>query len=191
LICAIFAGVFRERMERATGAWFEEISLLASAPDKQLATPIRGIAIRRIANTWHAPRSPHRLHEGEDIFARRGTPVYSATRGIVTRIGEKGLGGNAVSILGAGGRVYYYAHLDRFAPGLRAGNEVTPDTLIGFVGNTGNARTTPPPPALRRVYDRGRNRPAAAPFLSPDKHRCARRRDGQMVDAIGEPKPLG
>jgi peptidoglycan LD-endopeptidase LytH len=131
-------------MERATGAWFEEISLLASAPDKQLATPIRGIAIRRIANTWHAPRSPHRLHEGEDIFARRGTPVYSATCGIVTRIGEKGLGGNAVSILGAGGRVYYYAHLDRFAPGLRAGNEVTPDTLIGFVGNTGNARTTPP-----------------------------------------------
>lgn len=46
-------------------------------------------------------------------------------------------------MLGAGGRVYYHAHLSRFAEGLRIAQNITPDAVIGYVGNTGNARTTP------------------------------------------------
>jgi peptidoglycan LD-endopeptidase LytH len=47
-------------------------------------------------------------------------------------------------VLGAGGRVYYYAHLEAYAPGLAVGDPVTPATLLGYVGTSGNARGTPP-----------------------------------------------
>jgi murein DD-endopeptidase MepM/ murein hydrolase activator NlpD len=70
--------------------------------------------------------------------------VHSATEGIVTHVGENNLGGKVVFILGAGGRTYYYAHLDRHEEDLNAGDLVTTNTVIGYVGNTGNARATPP-----------------------------------------------
>lgn len=106
--------------------------------------PVEGARARRVADTWHAPRSEERLHEGQDIFAPRGTPVYSATEGYVARAGENRLGGNVVYVVGAGGRGYYYAHLDSHAPGLAAGDHVTPETILGYVGTTGNAAGTPP-----------------------------------------------
>jgi len=84
-----------------------------------------------------------RLHEGQDIFAQRGTPVLSATDGYVVRIGENSLGGQTVSILGAGGRSYYYAHLDSYAANLAIGDHVTTQTILGYVGNTGNAAGGP------------------------------------------------
>jgi murein DD-endopeptidase MepM/ murein hydrolase activator NlpD len=118
------------------------LQLLAEPPDRFVLMPVAGIRIRQVANTWHAARVGHK-HEGQDIFARKGTPVYSATDGIVLRVGDAGIGGNAVFVLGAGGRVYYYAHLSRFADHLSVGERVTPDSLLGYVGNTGNARTTP------------------------------------------------
>lgn len=120
----------------------------ASLPGKPAETririPIRGITENQIADTWQAPRGADRKHEGQDIFARKGTPVYSATDGYVMKVGENQLGGNTVWVIGAGGRVYYYAHLDRYAEGLTEGDEVTPETVLGYVGNTGNAQGTPP-----------------------------------------------
>ena len=116
---------------------------MTEPPDARVAMPLRHLPAGRIADTWHAGRSGGRLHEGQDLFAPSGTPVYSATHGFVIRIGDAGIGGNAVSVMGAGGRVYYYAHLSRFAEGLRIGDEVTEETVLGYVGNTGNARTTP------------------------------------------------
>lgn len=112
--------------------------------DAELIMPVEGIMKKQIADTWGAARSEGRSHSGQDIFAKRGTPVYSATEGYVLRVGENRLGGKVVFVYGAGGRRYYYAHLDRFAPGLKAGDFVTTDTLIGYVGNTGNASGTPP-----------------------------------------------
>lgn len=119
-------------------------SLLSSQPDTQIAMPVKGIGVRQIANTWGAPRSGGRRHEGQDIFASRGTPIYSATEGYVWRMGEGQIAGLYLYVVGPGGRRYYYAHLDRFAPGLAEGQKVTAQTLLGTVGNTGNARTTPP-----------------------------------------------
>jgi murein DD-endopeptidase MepM/ murein hydrolase activator NlpD len=52
-------------------------------------------------------------------------------------------GGNGVSVLGAGGRVYYYAHLAAFAKNLRVGSAVPKGTLLGYVGTSGNAAGTP------------------------------------------------
>jgi murein DD-endopeptidase MepM/ murein hydrolase activator NlpD len=124
---------------------YSKLALLAlKAPDEKLAMPVKGVTRRQIADTWGAARSEGRNHSGQDIFAKRGTPVFSATEGVVLRVGENNLGGKVVFIYGAGGRRYYYAHLDDFAPDLAAGDAVTTDTLLGYVGSTGNAKGTPP-----------------------------------------------
>ena len=73
----------------------------------------------------------------------RGTPVRSTTKGVVTRIGENNLGGNVVGVTGPGGVWHYYAHLDSFAD-IRENDWIEAGTVVGYVGNTGNARNTPP-----------------------------------------------
>ena len=118
--------------------------LYTKAPATKLAMPVQDVHKSQIANTWQAPRGTDRRHEGQDIFAPKGTPVYSATSGYVYKVGENHLGGQTVSVIGAGGRVYYYAHLDRYAPGIEQGDPVTSRTLLGYVGTTGNAQGTPP-----------------------------------------------
>ncbi|HEX8636967.1 MAG TPA: M23 family metallopeptidase [Pyrinomonadaceae bacterium] len=123
---------------------FRYASLLAGEPETKIQVPIRRIKAKQISDTFQAPRGKDRLHQGQDIFAPRNTPVYSATSGYVWRIAENKLGGNTVWVLGAGGRVYYYAHLESYAPDLKAGDAVTPETVLGFVGTSGNAKGTPP-----------------------------------------------
>jgi murein DD-endopeptidase MepM/ murein hydrolase activator NlpD len=105
---------------------------------------LRDVTKRQIADTWHAPRGTNRLHEGQDIFAPKGTPILSATNGFVYNIGENNLGGQTVSVIGAGGRIYYYAHLEAYARGLEVGDRVNTRTVLGYVGTTGNAQGTPP-----------------------------------------------
>lgn len=123
---------------------FRAAVLYAQEPDRELVVPVEGVGVKQIQNSWHAPRTGGRLHEGQDIFAKRGTAVRSATRGYVLRLGESALGGNTVFVLGGGGRSYYYAHLDAYAEGLAAGDYVTPETVLGYVGTTGNAVGTAP-----------------------------------------------
>lgn len=118
--------------------------LYTEEPHSKIAMPVEDVAKREVADTWHAPRSGGRVHEGQDIFAPKGTRVLSATNGYVYRIGENNLGGQTVSVISSGGRVYYYAHLDAYAPGLEVGDRVTTRSLLGFVGTTGNAQGTPP-----------------------------------------------
>lgn len=108
-----------------------------------LPVPVEGVAPRRLADTWGAARSGGRTHQGIDIFAKRGTPVLSATEGVVTRIGENTLGGQVVWVMGPGRQMHYYAHLDGYAD-IRRGQLVAPGEVLGFVGNTGNAKGTPP-----------------------------------------------
>lgn len=113
-------------------------------PATALPVPVEDVAARRIADTFGAPRGRDRRHAGVDIFAARGTPVRSATRGIVAAVRESGLGGRQVWVLGPGRERYYYAHLDDWTPGLKAGDVVFPGDALGVVGDTGNARGTPP-----------------------------------------------
>lgn len=133
-----------ENASGALGAYSKMAQLSLEAPDEYLLMPVEGVRVKQIADTWGAPRSGGRSHAGQDIFAKKGTLVYSATEGYVLRVGEGNLGGKSVFIYGAGGRRYYYAHLDDFAPDLKAGDAVSTDTLIGYVGATGNAKGTPP-----------------------------------------------
>jgi peptidoglycan LD-endopeptidase LytH len=133
-----------DRAWQAVETPFRIARLLAAPADTKLRMPVAGAKASRVADTWHTRRERTRLHEGQDIFARRGTPVLSATRGIVVRIGDNTPGGHTVSVLGSGGRTYYYAHLDGYSTGIEVGQEVQPGDLLGYVGNTGNARMTPP-----------------------------------------------
>jgi len=118
--------------------------LYTQEPDTRIAMPLPDVTRKKIADTWGAPRGTGRRHEGQDIFAPRGTPILSATSGYVYKIGENNLGGQTVSVIGSGGRVYYYAHLDSYAPGLQVGDRVSRRTVLGYVGTTGNAQGTPP-----------------------------------------------
>lgn len=118
-------------------------SLLPSEPDTALRMPVAGVRVTQVADTWGAPRGAGRLHEGQDIFAPRGTAIYSATPGYVYRINTTPVGGLVVWIAGAGGRRYYYAHLHTWGD-IYEGQWVDTNTVIGYVGNTGNAITTPP-----------------------------------------------
>jgi murein DD-endopeptidase MepM/ murein hydrolase activator NlpD len=105
-----------------------------------------------------------RQHQGIDIFAPRGTPVRAVAGGIA-RAGSNRLGGTVVWVHApAGGRTYYYAHLDRQAVGAVA--MVAAGDVIGYVGNTGNARTTPPHLHFG-IYDGGAVDPW--PFVQPDQ----------------------
>jgi hypothetical protein len=85
------------------------------------------------------PRSgpPPHLHQGNDIFAPRGTPVRAPDDGSV-RFAEDGLGGKAAYVTTAGGTFYYMAHLDDYAD-IPSGSTVRQGDVVGFCGDTGNA----------------------------------------------------
>lgn len=114
-------------------------ALLSAPAPTSLPNPLPGAAL---TDTWGAARSGGRKHEGIDIFARRNTPIQATTRGIVLNIGENDLGGRTVMILGPGGQRHYYAHLERY-PKLSRGDWIERGTVVGYVGDSGNARGTP------------------------------------------------
>ena len=109
-----------------------------------VAVPVAGVARRGLVDTWGGARSEGRRHEGIDIFAKRGTEVLAATEGLVSRIGENRLGGRTVWVLGPGRQRHYYAHLDRYVDTLTPGDRVAVGDVLGYVGNSGNAKGTPP-----------------------------------------------
>ena len=96
------------------------------------------------SDSWGAPRSGGRRHQGVDMMSPRGTPLVAIEAGYVQRMGNYGLGGVTVWLKGNSGDEYYYAHLDGWASGLRTGQRLAVGELLGYVGNTGNARYTAP-----------------------------------------------
>ncbi len=106
--------------------------------------PVTGAGNENMQSFWGAGRDAgRRSHEGIDIFAPRGTPVVAAINGNITSSGEKGLGGKQVWLRDPKrGLSLYYAHLDSIKT--LSGKAVKRGDTLGFVGNTGNARTTPP-----------------------------------------------
>ena len=107
-----------------------------------LGFPVAGFDHSAVRSFWGDWRSGGRIHRGVDIFAPRGTPVIAATRGTVRSTRPNNLGGNVVWLRDELGRSQYYAHLD--SHNVTRGDSVEAGDTLGFVGNTGNARTTPP-----------------------------------------------
>jgi murein DD-endopeptidase MepM/ murein hydrolase activator NlpD len=113
---------------------------------RQLMVPVAGVEPHRVRDTFHAPRDGGaRSHRAVDIMAPRGTPVLAADDGRVLRVSENRLGGRTIYVIDLAERfVYYYAHLDRYRDGLRAGMRLARGEVIGYVGSTGNASASAP-----------------------------------------------
>lgn len=89
------------------------------------------------ANTWMAPRSASRRHEGVDIIAKAGTNLYAVQAGKIVR-SQGSLAGNQVKVVAPDGTYFIYAHLSAYADTAPHGASVAAGTLIGYVGKTGN-----------------------------------------------------
>jgi peptidoglycan LD-endopeptidase LytH len=135
VVVSVIAPVAQPLVERA---WFL-YTLATQEPASVLPNPVAARHAPRLVDSWGNPRSGGRRHQGIDIFAPKDTPVVSTTSGIVTRVGTNGLGGQVVWILGPGLERHYYAHLNRYAD-FRPGDRVEVGDVIGYAGNTGNAR---------------------------------------------------
>ena len=109
-----------------------------------LGFPVANVSDKAIQSFWGAPRSGgRRTHEGVDIFAPRLTPVLAVSNGRTGYTGEKGLGGKQVWLReGIFKNSFYYAHLDSIK--VSTAQKVNLGDTLGFVGNTGNAKTTAP-----------------------------------------------
>jgi murein DD-endopeptidase MepM/ murein hydrolase activator NlpD len=120
-------------------------ALFAPLEGESLHMPVVGIQPNHLYNSWGDPRDGgRRRHKGIDIFAPKGTAVVAVADGTISYLGDQPKGGNCLWLTTEDGTSFYYAHLDRWAPGLYEGLEVRSGDLLGYVGNTGNARTTPP-----------------------------------------------
>jgi murein DD-endopeptidase MepM/ murein hydrolase activator NlpD len=104
--------------------------------DTDIVCPVSGASA--FGDTWGAPRSGGRRHQGVDMLGSTGTPLVAVVSGTAQQR-QNSLGGNAVWVIGNNGNKYYYAHLDAF----EKGGAVEQGDVIGYLGDTGNARGTP------------------------------------------------
>jgi murein DD-endopeptidase MepM/ murein hydrolase activator NlpD len=112
-----------------------------------LALPVVGVKPAQLLDTFTQARAGGaRVHDAIDIMAPRGTPVVAAAPGTVEKLFfSKGGGGITAYVRSPDHRwLYYYAHLDAYAPGLREGRSIRRGDPIGTVGSTGNANPAGP-----------------------------------------------
>jgi murein DD-endopeptidase MepM/ murein hydrolase activator NlpD len=83
-------------------------------------------------------------HQGNDIFGEFGSPVVAVTAGTVSKVGTLPIAGNRLWLTSASGDAFFYAHMTSFSPEAVDGAQVKAGTVLGFVGNTGDAEPTPP-----------------------------------------------
>jgi murein DD-endopeptidase MepM/ murein hydrolase activator NlpD len=94
-------------------------------------------------DTFGAPRAGVGWHHGEDIFAPLGAPLLAVADGTVFSVGWNDRGGYRLWLRDRQGNQFYYAHLSAFSPLAVDGREVRAGAVIGFLGNTGDAQSTP------------------------------------------------
>lgn len=90
---------------------------------------------------WAYPRGKSVTHKGVDIFAKKGTNIHSATRGLILLTGNQYPGGKFAVVLGPKWRFHYYAHMDEIKTSTLS--LVNHNTVIGTEGNTGNLKNNP------------------------------------------------
>jgi len=101
--------------------------------------PVQGGA--SFIDSWGFPRSGGRKHKGVDMFAPRNTPLVAVVDGRI-KLSSNSLGGWTAHLYSDNGTVYYYAHLESHATNISSGQRVSKGTVVGYVGNSGNARYT-------------------------------------------------
>jgi peptidoglycan LD-endopeptidase LytH len=107
---------------------------------RHLAMPVHGYDAHKLRDNFDEVRGGVRRHEALDIMAPRGTPVVAVDDGAIAKLFRSVAGGITVYQFDAAEKyAYYYAHLDRYAEGLKEGQAVKRGDVIGYVGSTGNA----------------------------------------------------
>ena len=116
----------------------DELANPALAVGENWLCPVPGPV--SFADTWGAPRSGGRTHEGVDMFAAYGAPVVAPVSGNLEQRTNT-IGGLAVQLWGDDGNYYYGAHLSRYGA---VTGWVAAGTVMGYIGTSGNAAGTPP-----------------------------------------------
>jgi murein DD-endopeptidase MepM/ murein hydrolase activator NlpD len=110
----------------------------------EMTPPISGLALADLRDEFEEVHNGHR-HEAIDIMETRGTAVHAVVPGTIRKLFFSKPGGHTIYQFDQKGEYcYYYAHLDRYAEGLREGMLVQSEDVIGFVGSTGNADARAP-----------------------------------------------
>src|SRR5688572_19692315 len=114
--------------------------------NRDLEVPVEGVDEDDLHDSFSDRRGIGRVHEALDIMVPRGTPVVAVEDGTIAKLFlSEGGGGITIYQFDPSNQFsYYYAHLDRYAPGLREGQSVRRGQVIGFVGSTGNASPNAP-----------------------------------------------
>lgn len=111
----------------------------------KLLVPVEGVAYAQLTDTFDQPRGQERHHEALDIMAPKGTPVRAAADGKVVKLFDSKPGGLTVYQFDPSEQhAYYYAHLDRYADGIKEGMQLKRGDLLGYVGVTGNSDPNAP-----------------------------------------------
>jgi murein DD-endopeptidase MepM/ murein hydrolase activator NlpD len=132
-------------MLRAAISWVLLAQAWQPIEQHKLGMPVQGMKMSDVRDTFDQARSGERRHEATDILAARGTPVLAVEDGTIQRLFHSVPGGNTIYQFDPSGHYcYYYAHLDRYAPGLKNGTHVKQGEVIGYVGTTGNAAPDTP-----------------------------------------------
>jgi murein DD-endopeptidase MepM/ murein hydrolase activator NlpD len=117
----------------------------AAAPAGKLMVPVDGIAYSQLSDNYDQPRGSERHHEALDIMAPKGTKVFATADGKVAKLFTSKPGGLTVYQFDPTEKyAYYYAHLDRYADGLKEGQDLKRGELVGYVGVTGNSDPNAP-----------------------------------------------
>jgi murein DD-endopeptidase MepM/ murein hydrolase activator NlpD len=117
----------------------------AAAASTKLLVPVEGVKASQLSDTFDQPRGKERHHEALDIMAPKGTKVVAVADGKVAKLFNSKPGGLTVYQFDPTETyAYYYAHLDRYADGIKEGSMIKRGELIGYVGSTGNANPEAP-----------------------------------------------
>jgi murein DD-endopeptidase MepM/ murein hydrolase activator NlpD len=136
----------------------EALGLPSVVPLGLLALPVQGVKRVDLVDGFLEQRDGH-VHHALDILAPRHTPIRAAADGTIAALNASRAGGTSIwQYDETGAYCYFYAHLQKYAEGLRAGQKVLRGDVIGYVGTTGNApRGTPHLHfAMFRLESRGR-----------------------------------
>lgn len=123
-----------------TDAPAEPMPSAESSGTTGLLIPVQGVKAASLVDTYEQARGQGRRHDAIDIMAPRGTPVLAVADGVVMKLFRSDRGGITLYELAPDRRtIYYYAHLDRYAPGIAEGQPLRRGQVLGYVGDTGDA----------------------------------------------------
>lgn len=113
---------------------------------RELMIPVLNVRPSELSDTYTDSRGGgERLHEAIDIMAPQGTSVVAAAPGVIEKLFESDAGGMTIYVRSNDGRtIHYYAHLDKYAEGLKEGQKVRRGQRLGEVGSSGNASADAP-----------------------------------------------